>query len=120
MSKFLPTSGFKWIYPQEFKLNKYTSSSSKGFVFGVDLEYQKELCELHNDYPLSPDKIELKGKIMSNYQLKIADLYNIPIGNVKKLVLNFLDEEKYVLHYEKLQFYMRLGQKLKKMAHQLN
>ena len=45
MSKFLPTSGFKWIDPKEFKLNKYTSSSSKGFVLGVDLEYRKELCE---------------------------------------------------------------------------
>ena len=28
------------------------------------------------------------------YQLKIADHYNIPIGNVKKLVSNFLNKEK--------------------------
>ena len=28
MSKFLPTSGFKWIDPKEFDLNKYTSNSS--------------------------------------------------------------------------------------------
>ena len=27
MSKFLPTSGFKWIDPKEFDLNKYTSNS---------------------------------------------------------------------------------------------
>ena len=25
MSKFLPTSGFKWIDPKEFELNKYTA-----------------------------------------------------------------------------------------------
>ena len=30
MSKFLPTSGFKWIDLNEFDLNKYTSNSSKG------------------------------------------------------------------------------------------
>ena len=30
MSKFLPTSGFKWIDPKEFNLNNYTSNSSKG------------------------------------------------------------------------------------------
>ena len=30
MSKFLPTSGFKWIDPKEFDLNKYTSNSSRG------------------------------------------------------------------------------------------
>ena len=29
MSKFLPTSGFRWIDPKEFDLNKYTSNSSK-------------------------------------------------------------------------------------------
>ena len=28
--KFLPTSGFKWIDPKEFEMNKYTSNSSKG------------------------------------------------------------------------------------------
>ena len=41
MSKFLPTSAFKWIDPQEFVLNKYTNDSSKGCAFEVDLEYQK-------------------------------------------------------------------------------
>ena len=67
---------------------------------------------MHNDYPLAPDKIEIK-KEMSKYQLMISDFYNIPIGNVKKLVPNFFDKEKYVLHYENLQ-YIRLGLKLKK------
>ena len=84
MSKFLPTSGFKWINPKEFDLNKYTSNSSKGCILEVDLEYPKELRELHNDYPLAPDKIEIKREMMSDYQLKIADHYNIPIGNIKK------------------------------------
>ena len=52
--------------------------------------------------------------MLSNYQLKIADLYNIPIGNVKKLVPNFFDEEKYAVHYGNLNLYLRLGLKLKK------
>ena len=44
MSKFLPTSSFKWIDPKEFNLNKYTSSnSSKGCALKVDPEYPKEL-----------------------------------------------------------------------------
>ena len=30
MSKFLPTSVFKWIDPKEFDLKKYTSHSLKG------------------------------------------------------------------------------------------
>ena len=91
MPKFLPTSGFKWIVPKEFDLNKYTSNSSKGCVLQVGLEYPEELKELDNDHPLAPDKLEIKRKMLSDYQLQIADLYNIPNGNVKKLVPNFFD-----------------------------
>ena len=52
---------------------------------------------------------------MSNYQLKIVDHYNIPIGNVKKLVPNVFDKEKYEIHYENLKLYLRLGLKIKKI-----
>ena len=79
MSKFLPTSGLKWIHPKEFHLNKYTSNSSRGSVLEVDLEYPKELLKFHSDYPLAPDKIEIKRETLFEHQLKIADLYNIPI-----------------------------------------
>ena len=40
MSMFLPTSGFKWIDPKVFYLDKYTRNDLE-----VDLEYPKELCE---------------------------------------------------------------------------
>ena len=60
MSKFVPAGGFTWIDPKKFDLNKYTSSSSKGCVLEVDLEYPKELGELYKDHPLAPNKIEIK------------------------------------------------------------
>ena len=109
MSKFLLTSEFKWTDPKEFDLNKYNSNSSKECILEVDLKYPKELRELHNDYHLVPDKIEIKREMLSEYKPKIDDLYNIPIGNVKKLVPNFFEKEKYVLHYENLQLYLSLG-----------
>ena len=115
MSKLLPTSRFKWIDHKEFHLNKYTSNSSKGCVLEVDVEYPKELRELHNDYLLPPDKIEIKRGMFSNYQLNVFNIYNIPIGNVKKLGPNFFDKEKYVIYYENLQLYLRLELKLKKL-----
>ena len=64
MSKFLPTSGFKWIDPKEFDLNKYTNISSKRCLLEVDLEYPKELHELHNAYLLASDKIENNRKML--------------------------------------------------------
>ena len=46
--------------------------------------------------------------------MKDCWLYNIPIGNVKKLVPIFFYKKKYVLLFENLQFYLRLGLKLKR------
>ena len=42
-AKFLPTSGFKWIDPNDFDSNKYSNNSLIGCVLEVDLEYPKEL-----------------------------------------------------------------------------
>ena len=84
-SEFLPTSDFKCIMdPKDLDSNRYNSNSSKSCVSKVDLEYPKELHELHNDYLLVSDKIEVRNFFLSKYQLKIADFYIIPIGNVKK------------------------------------
>ena len=70
MSKFLPTSGSKWTDLKECDLNKYTCNSLKGCALEVDVEYSKELRELHIDYPLAPDKIEMKREMLCDYQLK--------------------------------------------------
>ena len=56
MSKFLPTSEFKWIDPKEFDLNKYTSNSSKACVLEVDLEYPKN----YENYTMTIFKLQIK------------------------------------------------------------
>ena len=48
MPKPLPTSGFKYIGPKGFDLNKDTRDSSKECVLKVNIEYRKELRELNN------------------------------------------------------------------------
>ena len=56
--------------------------------------------ELYNEYPLTIYKKEIKKEMLSQYQLKITDLYNIPIGNVRKFVpATIVDKEKYFLWY---------------------
>ena len=71
-------------------MDNYTSSNSKGLVLEFYLEYPETLRELHNDYSLDRDKMEIKREKLPSYQLKIADFYNVLIGNVKKLVSKFL------------------------------
>ena len=49
--------------------------------------------------------------MLLKYQAMIADFHNIPL----EMVPSFFDKEKFVLHYENLQLYLRLGLKLKKI-----
>ena len=73
--QILKWSRCKWIDPKKFDLNKYTSNSSNGCVPEVDIEYPKELHELHNDYHLAPDKIEKKWCLNINQTLFIYTIF---------------------------------------------
>ena len=95
MFKLLPTSEFKRIDLKEFDYNKYISNSSNGCVLEVDLEYPKELCELHNDYPLAPDKKETTRKTLSSSQFKIDDLLIFLLLQSKNCCLTFWIKKVY-------------------------
>ena len=69
MSKSLPTHGFKWM--EEDERNNWKNYSC---ILEVDLEYPKSLHDLHNDYPLAPEQIE--------------------VNKVKKLIPNLGDKKE--------------------------
>ena len=117
MSQALPTGGFKWLSPKQIEkinLGKYRDDSKKGLILEVDLEYPQELHDLHNDYPLGPEKVKVTEDMLSDYCKKIANKYKISTGLVHKLIPTLSNKEKYVLHYRNLQLYLNLGLKLKK------
>ena len=90
MSQPLPTGDFKWMTPKQLD-NWYTHSC----ILKVDLEYPQELHDLHDDYPLAPERVT--------------------INKVEKLIPNFRDKEKYVIHYQVLKQYLNLGLKVTKV-----
>ena len=53
--------------------------------------------------------------MLSEYCKKIAEKYNISIGQVSKLIPTLKDKEEYVLHYRNLQLYLDFGLKVKKV-----
>ena len=87
MSKPLPTHGFKWMNKNELETWEKHSC-----ILEVDLEYPESLQDLHNDYPLAPEQIE--------------------VNKVDKLIPNLGYKEKYVVHYENLKQYLSLGLEL--------
>ena len=118
MSQYLPTGNFKWMSDKEIKridLGKHKADGKKGLISEVDLEYPQELHDLHNDYPLAPEKTKVSSGMLYEYCKKIADKYNISIGLVNKLIPTLRDKEGYVLHYRNLQLYLDLGLKIKKV-----
>src|SRR5678815_3999169 len=92
MSKNLPTHGFEWMCYDE--LNDWRSIPS---ILEVDLEYPRELHDLHNDYCLAPESIKPEG------------------SDVAKLIPNLNDKVKYIVHYENLKLYESLGLKITKI-----
>ena len=88
MSVKLPTKGFKWMNDNELTVWRKIPC-----ILEVDLGYPKKLHDLHNDYPLAPERIKCDR-------------------NVEKLIPNLRDKKKYVLHYKNLKQYLDLGLKL--------
>ena len=86
-----------------------------GYFLEVDLEYPDELHELHNDYPLAPEKLAVSNDILSNYCKKTADKYEIKVGNIKKLISNVGNKTSYVIHSRNLQLYLTLEMKSTKI-----
>ena len=80
MIHYLPYGGFKWLNQKEindFCLNSISENSSIGYILEVDLEYPSELYDLHNDYPLAPEKLEVSQNMLSKYCSDIANEYGI-------------------------------------------
>ena len=85
MCESLPFGNFK-MYDNNLdkivtQLHNWKSNSKKGYIIEVDLEYPKELHDLHNSYPLAPEKIK--------------------VDKISKLIPTLYDKKKLYLSYKK-------------------
>ena len=90
MSKPLPTDCFRFMNNEEMK-----NWESMPCILEVDLEYPEHLHDLHNDYPLAPERVT--------------------VNKVEKLIPNLNDKKNYVIHHETLKLYISLGLKITKI-----
>ena len=118
MNQYLPYSGFKWLNQKEidrFCLNFIEENSSIGYILEAGLEYLDDLHDLHSDYPLAPEIVEISRNMLSKYCCNITRDYSIKIGGVNKLVPSLGNKGEYVVHYKNLQLYLSLGMEMTKV-----
>ena len=104
MSQYLPTGNFKWMSDKEVEkidLGKYKADGKKRLILEVDLEYPQELHDLHDDYPVCPEKVKVSNDMLSGYCKKIAEKYNISIGLVSKVIPTLRNKKEYVFTLSK-------------------
>ena len=88
MRKPLPVGNFRWMKNAE-------NWRKIPCILEVDLEYPKQLDDLHNDYPLAPE--------------------NLLINGVENLIPTLMNKKNYVVHHQNLKLYEELGLKITKI-----
>ena len=86
MLQRLPVKRFKWKknvskFDEDFT-KTYDEDSAKGYILEVDVEYPKDLHNLHSDLPFLSERMKIK--------------------NCSKLVCNLYDKKEYVIHMRAL------------------
>ena len=99
MCEKLPVKRFKWMVDisriDENFVKSYNKNSCKGYILKVDVDYPRELQDLHRDFPFLPEKVV--------------------VNNTKKLIFNLQDKKDYVVHINVLKQTLDHGLKLIKV-----
>ena len=72
MSQKLPVNGFKFVKNvskiEEDFIKNYDEDSDKGYILEVDVEYPKNLHDLHSDLPFLPERLKINkcNKVVCN------------------------------------------------------
>ena len=100
ITQYLPYDDFEWMSEKEISeinFDLVSGDSNEGYILEVDLGYPDDLHNLHNDYPLAPEKLKVSDDMLSNYCLSTAKEYGIRVGEVNKLISNL--KSKKIIFY---------------------
>ena len=97
MSQKLPVNGFKWIerlsrFNERF-IKNYNENGDKGYFLEGDIDFPKELFNLHTDLPFLPERKK--------------------VNKCEKLICSIEDKEKYVVQIRTLKQALNHGLILK-------
>lgn len=121
MSQPLPTGLMRFLSEDEietFDLQQIAQDSEEGYILEVDMEYPPHLHDIHNCYPLAPSHKLISDEKLSPYSQSLwRKLNGESKSRVKttKLIPTLVDKSHYIVHYQNLQLYEKLGLKITKI-----
>ena len=77
MYKKFPYNDFKWHYGKinKKKIMKYCDNNNIKYILEIDLDYSKKLHNLHKNYPLIPEIMNINKNMFSKIQKHIYKYY---------------------------------------------
>ena len=99
MSQKLLFNGFKWLEKlsrfNEKLIKNYNENSDVGYFLKIDIDYPKELFNLHKDLPFLPEKKK--------------------VNKLEKRICSIEEKQKYVIHIRALKQALNHGLVFKKV-----
>ncbi|GBM41023.1 hypothetical protein AVEN_180931-1 [Araneus ventricosus] len=74
MSQPLPVRDFEWVSPDKIsqqQIFQHPDDFAVGYILEVDMEYPPELLDLHNSYPLAPERMIIEPPMLSPTAMEI-------------------------------------------------
>lgn len=118
MSEPMALDSFRWLTPQEiaaFDLQSVDPLPENGtaYILLVDLSYPPELCLLHSDVPLCPERVDITEEDLSPYTRELMKLQDGKDKvKARRLICTFGSRKNYLVHAQNLKLYLSLGIKL--------
>ncbi|CAJ0838645.1 13078_t:CDS:2, partial [Entrophospora sp. SA101] len=123
MSQFLPIGKYKWLATRAVLNNRKDlqkrylkmilntkADSPRGYFLNIKAHFPSKLHDYLNDLPPAVENVAIKKNQLSPYNNKIVeDLDGGRFSEIKKLVTHLGPRENYVIHYQELQYYVKLG-----------
>jgi hypothetical protein len=116
LSQVLPTDNFRWMTADELKdfdVLSVPDDGDIGYFVEVDLQYPRSLHNIHNEFPLAPEKLDIPSSEWSAHTKHLASQLGMTHKSTGlKLMLTLRDKHRYTLHYVTLKLYLALGLKV--------
>jgi hypothetical protein len=123
MSQFLPIGKYKWLATRAVLNNRQDlqkrylnmilntkSDAPRGYFLNIKAHFPSKLHDYLNDLPPAVENVAIKKNQLSPCNNKLVeDLDGGRFSEIKKLVPHLGPRENYVIHYQELQYYVKLG-----------